>query len=102
MERPHPYTRTPVLSLTVIRLTPYTGPMKTTIDLPDALATEAKRVARERKTTLRELVVNGLRLELERDRSPRPDFAFPLADGRGVSPDLEASDVITRAARKPS
>jgi hypothetical protein len=35
--------------------------MKTTIDIPDALAQEAKSVVREGGTTLRELVVTGLR-----------------------------------------
>jgi len=33
--------------------------MKTTIELPDALAREAKEFARERGTTLRDLVVEG-------------------------------------------
>lgn len=44
--------------------------MKTTIDIPDALAKEAKRVALERGTTLRELVVSGLRDALERPSPP--------------------------------
>jgi hypothetical protein len=35
--------------------------MKTTIDLPDELAIQAKKAAVERRTTLRDLVVRGLR-----------------------------------------
>jgi len=34
--------------------------MKTTIEIPDALARQAKLVAAERQTTLRALVVEGL------------------------------------------
>ena len=43
--------------------------MKTTIDLPDELAAEAKELARAEGTTLRELVVDGLRFEIERRRA---------------------------------
>jgi hypothetical protein len=35
--------------------------MKTTIDLPDEVLIKAKVIAAERRTTLRELVVEGLR-----------------------------------------
>lgn len=51
--------------------------MKTTIDLPDALLHEAKVVAAQRKTTLRELVVNGLQIALRPDAAARsPDAAL--------------------------
>lgn len=39
--------------------------MKTTIDLPDDLLTKAKIVAATRRTTLRELVMQGLKLVTE-------------------------------------
>lgn len=39
--------------------------MKTTIDLPDDLLTKAKIVAATRRTTLRELVLQGLKLVTE-------------------------------------
>lgn len=39
--------------------------MKTTIDLPDEVLTKAKIVAAERRTTLRELVLQGLKLVTE-------------------------------------
>ena len=63
--------------------------MKTTIDLPDALLEEAKRVAGRDGTTLRELVELGLRRVL---RERRPKQAFALRDarvgGRGLRPEL--------------
>ena len=50
--------------------------MKTTIELPDELVLAAKRTALERRTTLRQLVQQGLEKELRIDTSPRP--AHPL------------------------
>ena len=55
--------------------------MKTTIDLPDDLAAEARRIAAQSGTTLRSLVEAGLRAELERRATPvtwepRADLAF--------------------------
>lgn len=38
--------------------------MKTTVDLPEELVRSAKRVAIERRTTLRQLVQQGLKREL--------------------------------------
>jgi hypothetical protein len=65
--------------------------MKTTIELPDALAREAKNLARDQGVTLRELVVVGLRNELERRTTAQShvDFDFPVVEGRlqaGVDP----------------
>jgi hypothetical protein len=51
--------------------------MRTTIDLPDALFAKAKRAARARNTTLRTLVIEGLRLVTARDAAPP---RFRLAD----------------------
>lgn len=45
--------------------------MKTTIDIAPALLEEAKRIARERETTLRALVEDGLRRVLDEERSGR-------------------------------
>lgn len=53
--------------------------MKTTVEIADGLLREAKAVARKRHTTLRELLEEGLRLELERRRQPRKPFR--LKDG---------------------
>jgi len=58
--------------------------MKTTIDLPDALAAEAKALAQEQGSTLRDLVVTGLRREIShRQAMPRADFHFPTFGGHG-------------------
>lgn len=76
--------------------------MKTTIDLPDALAEEAKRLGREQGTTLRDLVVSGLRAEVERRRSSaRVDFAFPTVSGRGLMVGLSAADAISMSYGLP-
>lgn len=44
--------------------------MKTTIDLPDEVLVKAKVFAAERRTTLRDLVLQGLKLVTE---TPEPD-----------------------------
>lgn len=55
--------------------------MKTTIELPDQLAREAKRVAAESGTSLKSLLEEALRNELDRRTrvspwQPRADLAF--------------------------
>lgn len=45
--------------------------MRTSFDIPDSLFQRAKKLARERKTTLRALLLEGLREVLRRER-PRP------------------------------
>jgi hypothetical protein len=66
--------------------------MKTTIELPDGLAAEAKQLARERNSTLRELVVAGLRAEIDRRRSGARarKLRFPTAGGSGLRPGVDA------------
>jgi hypothetical protein len=66
--------------------------MKTTLDLSAPLLEEAKAVAARERTTLRELVEEGLRAVLARTRSSRP---FRLQDasfkgGRGLHPEFAA------------
>lgn len=69
--------------------------MKTTIDLPDALALEAKELARETGSTLRDLVVSGLRNEIATRRAlPRADFVFPTVSGRGLAAEIAPGEVI--------
>jgi hypothetical protein len=46
----------------------YLRVMKTTIELPDAIVQQAKIVAAERRTTLRDLVLQGLEHVLPRGR----------------------------------
>jgi len=49
--------------------------MKTTLDLPDALLRRAKRKALETNTTLKALVISGLKRELQ---TAGPVHATPL------------------------
>ncbi|MCK0112464.1 type II toxin-antitoxin system VapB family antitoxin [Ornithinimicrobium sp. F0845] len=73
--------------------------MKVTIEIPDALARDAQQVARRHGTTLRELVVAGLRMELEhrRGRTLRPDFHFPTVAGEGMVAGLGSTDALDRS-----
>jgi len=48
--------------------------MRTSIDIPDGLFARAKRLAHERKTTLRELAIEGLEAVLDRHRRSEPKF----------------------------
>ena len=68
--------------------------MKTTIEIPDHLLEEAKRVARAERTTLRSLVEEGLRWALSRRRER--DRRFTLRDagveGRGVGEGVTEGD----------
>lgn len=69
--------------------------MKTTIDISDALFDEAKKLARERSTTLREIVETALRRELAEAKA-KPRRAFKLRDasvrGRGLQPGIDLSN----------
>lgn len=72
--------------------------MKTTIELPDALAAEAKALAAATGTTLRDLVVAGLRHEVAtRRQGHRVDFDFPTVGGSGIVVDLAPGEVIARS-----
>ena len=59
--------------------------MKTTIDLPDQLAQDAKAFAREHGLTLRELVERGLREQLRRSRVEPYEWE-PVVAGRPGDP----------------
>jgi hypothetical protein len=63
--------------------------MKTTIEISDPLFEEARAVAREEGTTLKNLVEEGLRLALE-ERQQRVPFRLRDAsvDGKGLQPAL--------------
>ncbi len=69
--------------------------VKTTVDLPDALLIEARRVARESGTTLRALLADGLRSELVA-RASRPEDrkrVEPVFDGEpGLQPGVDLGD----------
>ena len=52
--------------------------MKTTIELPDAIARKAKLLAAERQTTLRALVVEGLERVISEEQVTAKDRARKL------------------------
>jgi hypothetical protein len=56
--------------------------MKTTIDIPDPLLQEAKRLSIEKQVTLRSLVEQGLREMISRYKSS-PEFKMRKASFKG-------------------
>ncbi|HEX8013204.1 MAG TPA: DUF2191 domain-containing protein [Casimicrobiaceae bacterium] len=63
--------------------------MKTTVELPDSLLEEAKRVAARQDTTLRVLIIEGLRRVLvERKRSGVFRLRKATFKGKGLQPDV--------------
>lgn len=76
--------------------------MKTTIEIPDALAAQAKDLAHTQGATLRELVVAGLRHEVERrQRITRVDFHLPTTPGEGMVVDVAPEHAIERSYDLP-
>lgn len=72
--------------------------MKTTIEIPDALAEEARDLARAQRSTLRDLVVTGLRHEVERRREVTvADFHFPTVAGEGLAIGISPREAIERS-----
>lgn len=65
--------------------------MKTTIDIADALAEQAKQVAAEDGTTLRSLVEEGLRRVLE-ERGGKSQFKLRRASFKGKGLRSEVKD----------
>lgn len=69
--------------------------MKTTIELPDALARRARDVSARHRVTLRELVVSGLMAELDRREQPvRRSFALRTMAGDGLAHGVAPDEVI--------
>lgn len=68
--------------------------MKTTVEISDPLLAEAKRVAREDRTTLRALIEEGLRRVLDEHERP-PATPFKLKDaswGGELQPGIDPSN----------
>ena len=67
--------------------------MKTTLDIPDPLLREARKIAARDRTTLRGLVEQGLRKIIAERNAARP---FRLRDasfeGQGLVPELRDAD----------
>jgi Arc/MetJ family transcription regulator len=72
--------------------------MKTTIELPDSLLEEARRVAAKRSTTVRALVEAGLRREV-RERAKSASFRLRDASFRGSGLRSEMADASWEAIR---
>ena len=63
--------------------------MKTTVEIPDAVLEEARRVATKERTTVRALIVDGLRRVLaERKRKGKFRLRKASFKGSGLRPDL--------------
>src|SRR5262245_39996972 len=63
--------------------------MKTTLDIPDLLLREARKVAARERTTIRALVEQGLRRVIaERNRKPAFRLRKASFKGRGMRPEL--------------
>lgn len=66
--------------------------MKTTIELPDELIKQARRVARQEGASLRALVEEGLQRSLEaRRQAVRRQFDFPSYGGSGLTDEFQSA-----------
>lgn len=66
--------------------------MKTTIELPDELVSQARRVARQEGATLRALVEEGLQRSLEARRQARQrELDFPSYGGSGLTDEFKGA-----------
>lgn len=68
--------------------------MKTTIDIADCLLARAKRLARERDTTLKQVIEDAPREEPRRNAQPAPcrRLVTHSVRGRGLQPGLSWDD----------
>jgi len=67
--------------------------MKTTLDLPDPLLREARKIAVRERTTLRALVEQGLRKIISERKAVRPFRLRKVTfKGQGLVPELRDAD----------
>jgi hypothetical protein len=68
--------------------------MKTTIDIADALLEQARKMARERNTTIKAILEAALREQIAKGKRPRARFQLetPTFEGRGLQPGLSWDD----------
>jgi hypothetical protein len=67
--------------------------MKTTLDLPDPLLREARKIAVREHTTLRALVEQGLRKIISERKAARPFRLRKVTfKGQGLVPELRGAD----------
>jgi hypothetical protein len=57
--------------------------MKTTLDLNDALLTQAKTLAAQQRTSLTRLIEEGLQLRLRAQEAPAKRVHLPVYRGKG-------------------
>ncbi|MGJ3243734.1 MAG: hypothetical protein ACFE0O_12400 [Opitutales bacterium] len=67
--------------------------MRTTVDLPDPLFRQAKRLAAERGTTVRSLIIEALRMSL--DERQAPDFQLRDASFGDQNQSVSADTINT-------
>jgi hypothetical protein len=66
--------------------------MKTTIELPDTLIEQARRVAQREGATLRALIEEGLQRSLEaRRQAARRQLDFPSYGGGGLTDEFQGA-----------
>lgn len=71
--------------------------MKATIELPDELIKQARRVIRQEETSLRALIEEGLRRSLEaRRQTARQPLDFPSYDSNGLTDEFQSVPCGTR------
>jgi uncharacterized coiled-coil protein SlyX len=84
-----------VLDLKPVEL--YLQVMKTTIELPDAIVHQAKVIAAERRTTLRELILQGLEHVLAEKQTKARDRAKKLFAEMDRLPEFAAKNRLSRS-----
>lgn len=70
--------------------------MRTTVNIPDHLLIEAKKLAATKRTSLASILEDSLRLYLAEHRSQSsqpPDWVLPLSDAGKPAPGLDLNDV---------
>lgn len=71
--------------------------MKTTIEIPDSIARQARLLAAERQTTLRALVLQGLERVISETQVTAKDRARKLFVAMDKAPGITAAKRLTRA-----
>lgn len=77
--------------------------MKTTMDLPDELVRRLREAARSDGVPMRELMVEGLRREIDRRSGERGrvDFCFHSVDGEGLARGMSMASALEASYGMP-
>lgn len=70
----------------------YDALMRTTVDIDEALLTEAKLAAARSGRRVSDLVAEGLRLLLSRQEAPTGPVDLPVFAGSGLQPGVDLED----------